>query len=1079
MLQSGLVKAWESPELTSLNKLPPRATFTHFATARQAAAGVREKSPWFRTLDGEWQFRLEPTPEAAQRFIASRPFATDAWARIRVPGNWETQGYGRPHYTNVQMPWPHEPPTVPAANPTGVYRRTFTVPTAWRGQRLVLHFGGADSVLAVYVNGVAVGLSKDSRLPAEFDVTAVAKPGADNELVAVVIKWSDANFIEDQDMWWLAGLHREVFLYATPRTYLADIRARPHVAADLRSGELELDVQLGYPAELHDRAVVEVQLLDPRGRAVFKTPLRRKVSMARAIHAYDRGIAKFRAPIPAARLALWSHESPARYTLLVTLRTPHGTSATSVRIGFRRLEIRDRDLLINGRRVLIKGVNHHDHHPDHGKAVPYATMVRDVQLMKRFNFNAVRCSHYPNDPRWLDLCDEYGLYVIDETNAEAHDFHNQLCHDPRYATAWLDRAMRMVIRDQNHPAIIFWSLGNESGHGPAHDAAAGWIRHFDPTRPLHYEGAISRDQTKLTFAHGSAATDVICPMYVPIADLAEWSDTVTRHYRPAPGSQPQGAALLALGERHARATPAAYPRPAIPTPLHPLARPVILCEYSHAMGNSNGSLADYFELFRTKPGLQGGFIWEWLDHALRQKTSDGREVFFYGGDFGDTPNDANFVCDGLVSADREPHPALWEHKYLAQPVAVTLRRATRSAATVRIRNDHDFTTLAGLRGRWELALDGIVKRSGALPRLALAPGATRDLTLALGSIPAGAEAHLTLRFFTARTTLYASAGHEVAWQQLALPVAPRARLAAARAVRQPVEITETLAGIMLRAGAVRATFDRTTCSLASLARDGVERLARGPLLQLWRGATDNDGVKLMASWTPKPLDRWRALGLDRPLQHRPEGCTWRMNRNGSATVTLTHAASPRDRWRDALHVHRYTLHPDGRLEVANDIRLATEFTDLPRVGVRLDLLPGYDDARYFGLGPWDNYSDRCASARLGVYGCTVDDFYEPYVMPQEHGHRTAVRWLELATRERRTLRIDGAPTFEFNVTRLTAEHLYAARHTTDLVSSAETIVYLDAAHRGLGTASCGPDTLPRFRVTGRRHAFAYTLTLGA
>ena len=1106
MLLTGLVKAWETPELTSLNKLPPRATFDAYPTARQALARGREKSPWFRSLDGEWQFRIERSPADAQAFAANRPAAGSAgWGRIPVPSNWQMHGHGRPHYTNVTMPFPEEPPFTPKDNPTGVYRRSFRIPDAWRGMRVVLHFGGADSVLAVYLDGVAVGLSKDSRLPAEFDLTSLVRPGTDHELVAIVVQYSDASFLEDQDMWRLGGLHRSVCLYATPPVHLADITITPHVDADASAAKpaaFEVAVKVGFPQNLPlPGAKVSVQILDPRGRAVLAKLAVLEVGHQRQSTGFDRGAARFRLTVPAARVRLWSHEDPALYTVAVSLTPPKGSGAgashAAIRTGLRRVEVRQRDLLINGKRVLIKGVNRHDHHPDRAKALAFETLLQDVLLMKRFNFNAVRCSHYPNDPRFLDLCDEHGLYVIDETDAEAHDFHNSLCADPRYATPWLDRAMRMVVRDVNHPSIIAWSLGNESGYGPAHDAAAGWIRHYDPSRPVHYEGAVSRWQSAATFLHGSAATDLICPMYSSIDELNKWLDFADKHCPPAPAESYAG--LLARfaddpAVRPHRPRVGAFP---LPTPLHPLARPVILCEYSHAMGNSNGSLSDYYHLFKTRAGIQGGFIWEWLDHGLRVRTADGREHFAYGGDFGDTPNDANFVCDGLVSADRIPHPACHEHHRLAQPVAVELakvgpdRRAGRSVV-IRIRNDHDFIALgrAGLRAAWTLLADGQGLASGVIPAAALknlAPGAHRDVALRLGGFPPEArEFHLNVAFTLARATSWAEAGHMVASVQLTLPPAkipnPKSQILkkAAADAGYPVGVAETLGGFALSAAGVEAVFDRATGTLASLRRDGRERLVRGPLLQLWRGATDNDGIKLWSGQHGKALGRWQKLGLDRGLEHRVARFELSAPAaDGSVTVTLAHQATTPSRldWKDALHTHRYTLHPDGRLAVANDIVLAKDYADLPRVGVRLDLVPGLRQLAYFGRGPFENYSDRKAAADLGLYEGTVAGEYVDYVMPQEHGHHTDTRWIELTTQEKKPalFAVEAAPTLEFNVSHFTAEDLYAAKHTTDLKARPETILYLDAAHRGLGTNSCGPDALERYRVPAGRHTLAFTL----
>jgi beta-galactosidase len=1108
MLLNGLIRAWETPELTSLNKLPPRASFDAFPTAKQALARQRAKSPWFQSLDGEWQFRLERNPADAQAFTEGRPFNDSAaWGTIPVPANWQMHGHGRPHYTNVRMPFREEPPFTPADNPTGVYRRSFRIPASWSGRRTILHFGGADSVLAVYVDGVAVGLSKDARLPAEFDLTPLVRPGIDHELVAIVVQYSDASFLEDQDMWRLAGLHRSVSLHSTPLIHLADIKTTPHLDLATRTAELEVLVKVGFPKNFpQPGTMVAVQLLDPRGRPVLKKPAAAeahhdKGQEFRHAQAFDRGFVRLRLSVPAPKLRLWSHEDPALYTVLVSLTPPKSSlddaSHAAVRVGFRKVEVRQRDLLINGKRVLIKGVNRHDHHPDTAKALTLEDLRRDVVLMKRFNFNAVRCSHYPNDPRFLDLCDELGLYVIDETNAESHDFHNTLCHDPRYATPWLDRALRMVVRDINHPSIIAWSLGNESGYGPAHDAAAGWVRHYDPSRILHYEGAISLWQGSSTILHGSLATDLICPMYTGIDDLKQWLDFADKHCPAAPAPH---TSLERVADHAPWNQPRdGRPRPPLRTPLHPLARPIILCEYSHAMGNSNGSLADYYRLFKTRAGIQGGFIWEWVDHGLRVKTADGREHFAYGGDFGDTPNDANFVCDGLVSADRIPHPACHEHHRLAQPVAVSLvkvgpdRRAGRSVV-IRIRNEHDFTSLdaAGLRATWTLLADGQPVAEGVLPAAALkslAPGASREVALALGALPAEArEFHLNVSFALARATAWAEAGHVIAAEQLTLP-APRSAnhkssiinhksTTAAAAVRAE----ETLGGYLLSAPAARveASFDRATGTLVSLKRDGRETLVRGPLLQLWRAATDNDGVKLWSGQNDKPLGRWQKLGLDRGLEHRVAAFDIAAPaQDGSVTLTLAHQATTptRANWKDVLHTHRYTLHPDGRLVVENEIVLAKDYADLPRVGLRLDLQPGFRRLAYFGRGPFENYGDRKTAADLGLYETTVAGEYVDYVMPQEHGHHTDTRWIELTTDAKKAalFAVEAETTLEFNATHFTAEDLFVAKHTTDLKARPETILYLDAAHRGLGTASCGPDALPHYRVPAGKHRLAFTL----
>ncbi len=1046
MLNLGLITPWENPELTSLNKLPPRATFTLCPTRRQAETFDRAKSDWWRTLDGDWRFRLAPDPRTAARWLAGDAADAPVESTIAVPGNWEMQGWNRPHYTNVQMPFPEEPPRVPANNPTGLYRREFTVPDEWRDHRVVIHFGSADSMLCVYVNGTAVGLSKDSRLPAEFDLTPIIRYGAANEIVAVVVKWSDATFVEDQDMWWLAGLPREVFLYATPRTFLADLFFKPLVDESCARAELDLTVTVGFAGKIENaESEVEAQLLDAKGRKVLAETLRASVSTKRDINDHYRLKAHFRVPIPAARLKLWSAEQPHLYSLLVTLRSPDGNSHTALRVGFRRVEVRGRDLLVNNCRVMIKGVNRHEHDDTRGKAVPRELMRRDIVTMKQFNFNAVRCSHYPPDPHWLDLCDELGLYVVDEMNLEGHAFANQLCDDTRYAAAWVERAMRMVMRDKNHPSIILWSLGNETGYGSNHDAAAGWIRGYDDSRPLHYEGAISRSQSKLTWAHGSRASDIICPMYATLDELREWCAFASRH-APEPATRLSDKTLRAAAALSLVALEAPRPLPPVSLGVHPLDRPVILCEYSHAMGNSNGSLSDYFALFKSTPGLQGGFIWEWVDHGIKQRTADGRSYWAYGGDFGDVPHDANFVCDGLVWPDRTPHPAMWEHKKLAQPVAIAWVGHGRSE--LRIRNEHDFTSLDWLVGRWELLVEGEVKQQGKLPKLSLGPGEAKVVRLALGGLPPGKEVHLNVRFCVARKLPWADRGWEIASEQVELQGGTtRSRLVRPRGRRDAVRLNESSTGIELSVEGCTINFDRASGRLESLRSGGIDCLARGPQVELWRAATDNDGLRLWAGQETKALGRWRALGLDR-LARRVERFEWSRNRDGTMTVKLRHAATGRDNWRDCRHDHHYTLWEDGTVVVKNAISFGSkDMVDLPRVGVSWHLKPGFEYFCYFGKGPLENYADRCAAAPVGLHCGTVTGEYVPYVMPQEHGHHTETRWIDFpvaaqADGDHRdaTLRVQGFPTFGFNVSHFAAEDLYAAKHTVDLVPRSETIL---------------------------------------
>ena len=1019
LLYLGGEKTWEMPQLPALNTLPPRATLIPFPSAHDALTLDRDASPWFTNLSGQWQFKIKSKPDQA----TDDELNASDWSRIAVPGNWTMQGFGKPQYTNVVMPFPQEPPHVPEENPTGIYRREFGVPKNWRGRRVVLHFGGCEGVLYVYVNRQPIGISKDARTPAEFDVTKVVRPGETNELAAVVVQWSDASFIEDQDHWWQAGIQREVYLYATNVPHIQDIFARGDLAdtRSVRDGILRVTCKIGFTGETHADCAVEAQLFDSKQRAVFKQPL----TAACGDPTQPRTQVTFEQPVRAPKL--WSAETPNLYTLVVTLKTPRGQESTACHVGFRKIEIRDRQLLINGKRVMIKGVNRHDHDDTTGKAVSRATMEADIRLMKQFNVNAVRTSHYPNDPYWLDLCDRYGLYVVDEANIEAHAFFREMCRDPRYTHAFVARVRGMVERDKNHPCVIFWSLGNETGYGPNHDAAAGWVRSMDPSRPLHYEGVLAH-WADGSWERGHRVTDVVCPMYPEIEKIIEWSQE----------SQDW--------------------------------RPMILSEYSHAMGNSNGSLADYWAAFEKYPGLQGGFIWEWIDHGIKQTDANGKTYWAYGGDFGDAPNDANFCTDGIVWPNRTPHPALSEFKYLVQPVRV---QAIDARGRVRIVNKRDFTSLDDLSGEWELTVDGAHVQSGKLPRLNIAPGKSLDVTLDLErNLLSTGERFLNLRFYQRKDTWWAKAGHEVAWQQIALSSRVRKQ---ARRVNAQVVVEENDRAIILRAGAVRAVFDKTTGTLAEFGAD-TNVIVRGPLLNVWRAATDNDGIKLiLGRQGSQTLVRWLELGLPH-VEYSLQRIRL-LRSKGIPVVEIVHCASGRGEWNDFAHVHCYTLESSGDLRVENVVRLGKEIRDIPRVGVNWVLVPGLEHLEWFGRGPWENYPDRKASAMVGRYTSTVTEQYVPYIMPQEHGHKTDVRWLTLADVTGRGLRVAGDPTIEFSASHFTAADLFAAKHTIDLAPRAQVILNLDGAQRGLGTASCGLDTLKQYRLLAPVYRFAYVVSV--
>ena len=693
----------------------------------------------------------------------------------------------------------------------------------------------------------------------------------------------------------MGGLHREVYAYSTAPVFLADIFAQGSLENGYRDGRFKLAAKVGFPAQPEENWRVEAQLFDPRGKPVFKQPLSKIVPVG-AKGKWPRLQAEFDEPIR--KPLAWSAEQPHLYRLVVTLKNPRGkvVESTSTRMGFRSVEVRDRMLLVNGQRVLIKGVNRHDHHDTKGKALDRETMRLDGLTMKRFNFNAVRTSHYPNDPYWLEVCDELGLYVIDEANLETHAFYHQVSFDRRYASAMLERAVRMVERDKNHPSIILWSLGNESAAGPNHEAMAGWIRGYDPSRPIHFEPGVwvqyvDVQLTAKAYDRGYRVTDIVCPMYPTIDVITQW----------------------ATDKNHPDQT-----------------RPLIMCEYSHAMGNSNGSLADYWDAFEKYPGLQGGFIWEWIDHGIKQKTADGQDFWAYGGDFGDVPNDLNFVCDGLVWPDRAPHPAIYEFKYLAQPVKpIAFHAAT---GVLELKNKQDFSTLGWIRGEWQLKISGKVAARGKLPALKTGPQESVKVKLKLPrlTLNPGEEAFLNFRFFAAQKTAWCEAGHVVGWDQIPLPLKngkqARAKKSSGHAV-PPLQVHESGHALTISNESLRLHVSSSSGLIESLQWKGHDLLASGPRLQIWRGATDNDGIK---GWGDpnKSLGKWLAQGLDQ-LALRAVSTRAKPGRDGSVTLSVEHIGSCAASEKAIRHQQTFLIQPDGRIAVENIFTVDTAIPDLP------------------------------------------------------------------------------------------------------------------------------------------------------
>jgi beta-galactosidase/beta-glucuronidase len=995
---------WMDASVLHYNRLPARASGWPYRDAESAIGADLGANPTYRCLNGVWKFRLVEAPaDVPSRFWED--VGAD-WDEIPVPSNWQMHGYGRPHYTNVRYPIPVDPPRVPAQNPVGLYVRTFDLPEEWAGRPVCIRFEGVDSAFYVWVNGARVGFSKVPHMPAEFDLTRLVQPGV-NTLAVEVLQWSDGTYLEDQDMWRLSGIFRDVHLYTTAPVTVADLFVNTTMPrAEGSDAEVRVTVQLANWSDKDRSASARATLFDPAGAEIGRAPL---ADCARLV---ALGSIEASATIAVSSPALWTAETPTLYRLLVDVTDEAGSVLESrcVNVGIREIVIADGALLVNGRPIKIRGVNRHESDPVHGHAVTYDSMVRDIELMKRHNINAVRTSHYPDDPRWYDLCDRYGIYVIDEADLEAHGAYalgdwSYFAKDPAWRDAFVDRAERMVERDKNHPSIIMWSLGNESGYGPNHDAMADWIHRRDPSRPVHYCEA-------WTDGVPSDITDVVSCMYPTIERLE------------AEGQGKSGT------------------------------RPFIMCEYAHAMGNGPGNLKEYWDTIRAHRQLLGGCVWEWCDHGILQVSGDGSEYYAYGGDFGDYPHDGNFCIDGMVFPDRTPSPSLIEYKKVIEPVSVI--GWDFGAGTATLENRYDHASLDHLTGSWRLFRDGALAASGPLPLPQIGPGGQATVALpaeALGvpTRPSGSEMVLDITFALATATVWADAGHEVAWAQAVLPstvqAAPTA--AATRLTASPMACVRSHDEIRITGRDFEIAFGKAEGVPVRWIADGLALIEGGPSLHVWRAPIDND-TWIAPKWREHGLDRATTLAHDVKLVQ---------SHADLATVRVEYAFGVPARTPLLRGTATYTVAASGELVIEHHIVPSTDLPALPRLGVLMALPEAFQNVTWYGLGPHENYVDRKESARLGLWSSTVEDLYVPYIFPQENGGRTDVRWAAFTGDHGHGLLALAQPLMTVTASPFTTEALDTARHTHELEPADAVVVTLDHAFCGLGSASCGPRPL--------------------
>lgn len=1007
---------WENPSFFELNKEKPRATSMLFTSKEDVAADDYGRSPFYQSLNGSWKFLYVPRHTERMLDFYSDDIDTKNWSDLTVPSNWETEGHGIPIYTNITYPFPKNPPFIGGDNPVGTYRKEFEVPENWSGKQTFLHFGSISGCAFIYVNGQKVGMTKAAKSPAEFNITSYLRKGK-NLLAVQVFRWHDGSYLEDQDFWRLSGIERDVFLFAAPDLSVWDFFIKADLDKQYKNGVFSADVVLRNFKKGAVKGTLSVMVNDGAGKTVFTS--------SRNIAVNDTLLTvSFKGNIPA--VAKWNAENPSLYDCTISLKTDNGKETvvyTGAKIGFRKVEIRDAQLQVNGVPVMVRGVNRHEHDDVKGHVPTRELMMKDIALMKSLNINAVRTSHYPNDPLWYKLCDQYGLYVVDEANIESHgmgaefqswyDKSKHPAYLPEWAAAHMDREQRLVETDKNHPSIIIWSLGNEAGNGPVFHDAYKWIKQRDNSRPVQFEQA-GEDWN----------TDIVTPMYPAMQDMKTYANAKDK------------------------------------------TRPYIMCEYSHAMGNGNGNFQAYWDIIRSSKHMQGGFIWDWVDQGLKAKDANGKTYWAYGGDLGSFywQNDENGVADGILSSDRTPDPGAYEVKKGYQPVSFTW-----ADQKLTIENTFDFTDLDQLDFYWQLIQNGKMIKEGSFD-VSLAAHAKKEVLLQtpmFKSLP-GTEYFLNVYAKTKRATALIPAGHEVARGQFSYGGDFFAKQ------QQPegdLSVQKQNDKLSFQSGNVKGEFDIKRGAFTQYT-NGVTRLNELPTPSFWRAPTDNDFGNDM----PSKLGIWRNAHENKKIRKVTVG---ELDANGvSINVEYELVIG-------IPYVINYQVRKDGSIAVTASMDAGErQLPELPRFGMRLQLPGRYDSLTYYGRGPWENYSDRKSASFVGLYSDNVrNQFYRGYIRPQESGYKTDTRWFMVTDNMGNGLKIEGLQPVCFSAIDHSLESLDPGltkkqQHPTDLPPDDHTYLSIDLGQRGVGgDNSWGALPHDEYRLLGKKYSYRYVINL--
>ncbi|MDO6761473.1 glycoside hydrolase family 2 TIM barrel-domain containing protein [Tamlana sp. 2_MG-2023] len=977
---------WENPEVIGINKEAGHAYFISYDSEKDALNEDLETSH-YKSLNGIWKFKWSANPnERSKNFYQKGN--TELKDEIPVPSNWEMQHYGYPFYANITYPFPKNKPFVPHDyNPVGQYKREFNIDADWSNKEVYIHFGAVKCAFYLWINGKKVGYSQGSKLPAEFNITKFIKPGI-NDVAIEVYKFTDASYIEDIDFWRLAGVERDVFLHARPKLMVQDFFAKATLNESFTKGVLDLSVDLKN-VTAKQSTNISVKLYD--GNQVVYTENRKQT-----VNKEAGSTIQFQTEID--QIKPWSAEKPNLYTLLISLKNSQGIVQESIaqKIGFRSVVLKNGQLLVNGEPVLFKGVNRHEHDPVLGHVTTKEMMLKDIQLMKQFNINAVRTSHYPNDPYWYTLCNKYGLYVIDEANVEAHGYGwivNEVARDSSYYTAITDRIQRVFNRDKNNPSVIIWSMGNEAGTGQPFIDSYQWLKKQDNTRLVSYD----RAEVDPDFDH-VRHTDIIGYMYAPIIDIKK---------------------------EHLPANPE---------------RPFIWVEYAHSMGNSTGNLKELWDFVRKEPRVQGGFIWDWVDQGITKTSDNGEKYWAYGGDF--EPEGADhagpFCLNGIVFPDRTIQPALWEVKKQYQNIHVKLTDA--NALTFEVFNEHFFTNLSDFNLEWDLLKNGRPVKSGSL-ELSVVPQSTKMFSLEVNLSKETSKDEYIINFHwkLKKATEFLEAGHIVAKDQFILK---DGRFPSKENVSKAViQVSETDKRIELTCESnIKITFDKVKGTLTSYMVDEEEWMAAPLLLNMWRAPIDND----LGAKTPENSMNWKAVESKLKLKH----VAWRALDDNRVMISFR-----KENPEIANFFINYTVDGYGKIKTQYVFEKTGGSGLIPRMGMNVKLVKTLDQVFYYGRGPHENYPDRNQSAFLGVYKSNAKDFYVPYIRPQENGYRTDVRWLELMNDKNKGLRFTSPQKLNFNVNRFNNEDFEPTgrnRHTTDIRPRNHVNLNIDYKQMGVG-----------------------------